>query len=253
MICDKCKSILPDDSEYCQYCGKKIKSSFETDESKFSLSSADEKPAERTKADIFGWEILRKDPQKSTPNIEDHKIVVTNETTNAQEETREEPIVAVESTAPKKQEKIKPDKYCSRCGNKIDHITKKCTGCGKQYFRGFKFNKFSITVIALVVLLLISFGFNVLQILDRNDVASQRDKWIDKADTLQKRVSTLSSQALENRQIADFVDKYVVFIEDDGSNVYHKFECYRFKREQFYVLNIEWAEVDGYTPCDRCH
>jgi len=25
-------------------------------------------------------------------------------------------------------------KYCSRCGNAIDPTTKKCTGCGKQYF-----------------------------------------------------------------------------------------------------------------------
>ena len=44
-------------------------------------------------------------------------------------------------------------KYCSKCGSTIDNKTKKCTGCDKQYFQGFRINKFSITVIVLVLII----------------------------------------------------------------------------------------------------
>lgn len=50
----------------------------------------------------------------------------------------------------KEKEKPVKVKYCSRCGALIDCTTKVCTGCGKKYFRGLRFNKFSITVIALL-------------------------------------------------------------------------------------------------------
>ena len=29
-------------------------------------------------------------------------------------------------------------RYCSKCGSIVDNESKKCTGCGKQYFNGFK-------------------------------------------------------------------------------------------------------------------
>lgn len=51
----------------------------------------------------------------------------------------------------------------------------------------------------------------------------------------------------------DFMDEYVVFIEDDGTDWYHKYDCNRFKGNSFWALNTNAAIVDGYTPCPHCH
>lgn len=51
----------------------------------------------------------------------------------------------------------------------------------------------------------------------------------------------------------DFMDEYVVFIEDDGTDWYHKYDCSRFKGNYFWALNVDAAIVDGYTPCRYCH
>ena len=53
--------------------------------------------------------------------------------------------------------------------------------------------------------------------------------------------------------LATFVDKYVVFIENDGSELYHKFDCYKFDGESFWVHTINNAERLGYSPCPSCH
>ena len=50
--------------------------------------------------------------------------------------------------------KIGKIKYCSRCGGKINNETKKCTGCGKQYFKGFKGNK-TLTILLIIMLVCI--------------------------------------------------------------------------------------------------
>ena len=55
-------------------------------------------------------------------------------------------------------------KYCSRCGNLIDRETKKCTGCGKQYCRGIRFTKFSVTILVLSFFLVALLGLNIFQL-----------------------------------------------------------------------------------------
>ena len=45
---------------------------------------------------------------------------------------------------------------------------------------------------------------------------------------------------------------YVVFVEDDGTEWYHKFECSRFKGAGW-VFNTEMAQSLGYTACPVCH
>lgn len=49
-----------------------------------------------------------------------------------------------------------------------------------------------------------------------------------------------------------FMDKYIVFIEDDGTKLYHKFECSRFKRENFWAYNLTLAKNNGYHECPIC-
>ena len=43
-------------------------------------------------------------------------------------------------------------RYCSKCGNGIDPITKMCTGCGKQYFKGNPWKVFGVVVLTLLLI-----------------------------------------------------------------------------------------------------
>ena len=51
----------------------------------------------------------------------------------------------------------------------------------------------------------------------------------------------------------DFVDEFIVFVEDDGTNLYHKYECFKFKGNSFWAFNVEAAIYEGYTACPYCH
>ena len=58
----------------------------------------------------------------------------------------------------------KASRYCSLCGGKINDVTKQCTQCGKQYFKGF--TKTEIALIVVSVLLIISIIINIVQAID---------------------------------------------------------------------------------------
>ena len=123
--------------------------------------------------------------------------------------------------APEESSSVKT-KYCSCCGSVIDSESKVCRGCGKQYY---KFQEWHVYMLALAIALILSILINI----------SQLDKIMAYED------------------LATFVDRYVVCIENDGSELYHKFDCYKFDGESFLVYNISKAERLGYSPCPSCH
>ena len=62
--------------------------------------------------------------------------------------------VAIETHATVPEKKILPNaRFCSRCGAVIDSTTKKCTGCGKQYFKAKRLMFIFIPVLLCAVLL----------------------------------------------------------------------------------------------------
>lgn len=155
-------------------------------------------------------------------------------------------------------------KYCSRCGTAIDPATKKCTGCSKQYFKGVSFK--NVLVVLLIVFLIASIAGNVLLAVENRDLTKSADalqktnsKLENKVSELKKDVSDLQK---ENAQYYDywvetfdkmgFYDSTVVFIEDDGTNLYHKYECNKFIGADYWAHNVEYAEYIGYSPCPRC-
>ena len=95
----------------------------------------------------------------------------------------------------------------------------------------------------------------------------------EERDTLQGEVESLTAQnaelsgklstaesdyaALKSKYgtISDkmaWVDAYVVYVENDGTNYYHSYECSSFKKQSFWVYNRKLAENKGYTACPVC-
>ena len=164
----------------------------------------------------------------------------------------------------------KASRYCSRCGNIVDPTTKKCTGCGKQYFKGFSWKTF---LVVLEVLFVISFAANIVLFLSntelQNDIASlEREKTVlEKEKTvletenkklegdvasLKKSKETYYSFYEKNHDKLELLDSWVVFVENDGSRLYHKYECKKFVGEDCWAHNIEYAKYLGYKPCPLC-
>lgn len=149
---------------------------------------------------------------------------------------------------------------CPKCGKYakqyvylIDNETKKCTGCGKQYFKGIKFTARSLVVTLLAIGLSLSVILNVVQLANMTDLNNNIEYWKNKADKLEDNVSDLRSDLLENKELVTFIDEFVVFVEDDGTDYYHKYECYKFKGNYFWAYNVDAAKEQGYTACPSCH
>lgn len=144
-------------------------------------------------------------------------------------------------------EKEPKQKFCARCGAAIDMVTRRCTGCGKQYFRGVKFTKFSVTVMVLSVMLVISSILNIVQLVDRNEIDEQRAYWLFEADELQSEVE----------QLRNWVAGYELYVGIivENSKVYHKASCEQISSGTF-DINIGWIqglEPLGYIACPYCH
>ena len=51
---------------------------------------------------------------------------------------------------------------------------------------------------------------------------------------------------------SDFLDTYAVFVENDGTNYYHTYNCNKFLKESFWIYSRKLAENYGFTPCPSC-
>ena len=166
----------------------------------------------------------------------------------------------------KKKEKPIKTKYCSRCGSVVDNKTKVCTGCGKKYFRGFRFTKFSITVIALALVIATVSTLCVLQNINTQelkDEISDLEKQVStkqstinrlesKVDDLEDEISDLKFGNLTDKWALEFYEEYAVLV-NENSKKYHKYGCDDFDSSSFWIYNINAAEQKGYYACSKCH
>lgn len=94
-----------------------------------------------------------------------------------------------------------------------------------------KNRSFKIPLIVVSILLVLSVALNLYQL----GLNNQRDE-----------------ERIENRDKLDFFDEYIALVEDDSTNWYHKYDCFRFKGEDFWAFNIDQAKDLGYEPCPFC-
>ena len=54
------------------------------------------------------------------------------------------------------------------------------------------------------------------------------------------------------REKAVFMDKFVVFANNDNSKLYHSYDCERFVKSDFWAYSRKLAESNGFSPCPDC-
>ena len=143
--------------------------------------------------------------------------------------------------------------YCKNCGGLINNKTKKCTSCGRQYFR-FSKRVFVISVVAIIAIGLV--GANVYQyitnkqsveLLNNNleSIRINRDEYI-------KRSSDLTVQLISKDKELNFWNEYAVIVTEAGEK-YHHYGCYHLNDcSSIWIYNIAAAESLGYEPCLDC-
>ena len=240
--------------------------------SEYSLSSLEEAAKSHYKyGQIRGEDLMLQDGSEAEVSLKEAKWIT--EGNNIEVALPEEKVTA-EPTLESKINQKQISRYCSKCGHAIDSLTKKCTGCGKQYFKGISW-KVVLTSL-LCILLVVSVVGNVLLYISNTDLkeaksAFQQENWslesdIDwleaEVDKLEKDIKDLEK---ENGQYYDywvetfdklaFFDEYVVFVADNGTGLYHKYDCgiYQDWMGKFWAFNTEYAEWTGYSPCSKCY
>ena len=68
----------------------------------------------------------------------------------------------------------------------------------------------------------------------------------------EEELAKLKISSKEYKIKAEFMDKYVVFVENDNSKVYHTYDCEEFSRSNFWAYSRKLAESNGFGPCEVC-
>lgn len=230
MICNKCNQPLPDDSEFCQYCGVKLE----------SLAN-NEETVSNTAPVVENTKVTEEITEIHTPD----KTLCIQQELPLEDIT---PIPALDKADKKK-------RFCKMCGGLIDRGSKKCTSCGKQYFKLHKLSK-RTTIFMIICFILVS--LNVFQCIflaeSRGTVSTQRGVIAKKnaeITQLKKDVEEYKKQAEENSKKAKFLDDYIVLI-GEKNNKYHKYDCADFQGS-FHAYNISAAKAEGYRACSKCN
>lgn len=84
-----------------------------------------------------------------------------------------------------------------------------------------------------------------------------------KLTTLQEEYDTLKEDhdtmvaaveaAAKFKEKAQFLDKYVVFVEDNGTRLYHKYDCADFAGSSFWTYSPKLAQAQGFSACPKCN
>ncbi len=91
---------------------------------------------------------------------------------------------------------------------------------------------------------------------DLLDAADELDRQVKnltrEVTALEERVETLTASNALFKERSDFMDNYVVFVNNDGSKLYHSYSCRYFSRQNFWAYSRKLAESNGFSPCKEC-
>ena len=72
------------------------------------------------------------------------------------------------------------------------------------------------------------------------------------AASIQAELDALTVRYSSAKAKADFMDSYVVFVNNNGTNYYHNYDCVNFTKSNFWAYSRKLAQNYGYTACPVC-
>lgn len=87
---------------------------------------------------------------------------------------------------------------------------------------------------------------------ENETLTEERDALQEENETLTEERDTLKKTQTQLQEKTSFMDSYVVFVEDDKTSLYHKYDCASFKKKSFWAYSRKLAENYGYKPCPKC-
>ena len=106
-------------------------------------------------------------------------------------------------------------------------------------------------------MLALSIGLNIYQVnaqsklQDELEQSQERGMTFDEYRALCDDIENEIKQKYED-ELEKLEESQIVFVEDDGTSLYHKFECSKFMGARYRAYKIERAISIGYKPCPDC-
>ena len=170
--CSSCGCSIPADSKYCQYCGTIVALKQDSEVKAIPIAVSTNNPH----LDIS----VEKMAEKTD-------VILTDEPVKKEEQSD---VFSKEDKA----------RFCKKCGGTIDKDTRKCSSCGKQYFRP----KSAIPILILSVMVLAFAGLNVWQYFLCRQANDTIDNLNNRITTLNNKVASLNSDITKkNTEISD--------------------------------------------------
>ena len=87
---------------------------------------------------------------------------------------------------------------------------------------------------------------------EKTELQTALDEKTAAAVAIQEKLDEMTALYSGVRAKADFMDSYVVFVNNNGTGYYHRYDCGNFTRSNFWAYSRKLAENYGYTPCPVC-
>ena len=88
-----------------------------------------------------------------------------------------------------------------------------------------------------------------------DQLTEENRQLLDMTEELEAEVEELEAALVATKSYvekANFMDTYVVFVEDNGTGLYHSYDCSAFTRSKFWAYSRRLAEANGFEPCPIC-
>lgn len=147
--------------------------------------------------------------------------------------------------------------YCKKCGSELDN-NKKCTGCGKKYFK-FNLRVFLLALFILLLISIISFEAYYIYVhkqdltIQENNFATQKENLEKENDEMLKTLQKYIQYGLDTSDELLFWHEHAVIVSNNATKKYHNYGCEDLMLNSFWIYNVQAAEGEGYTMCKKCY